>query len=112
MKLKLTSAWLLALVLLQGCAILGVPPADTFNKRAVVANGLVEQASKTVETLFVAGKLSPEDATQYNQRTKDAATGIDLARELHVSDPVAADARLTAIEAALTALKSELERRQ
>ena len=111
MKLKLSVAWLLAL-LLVGCSTLGVPAADTFNKRVVAANALVEQASATVETLLVAGKISKEEAQQYNQRAKDAAAAIDIARSAQATDPAEADARLSAIMNALNALVAELEKRQ
>lgn len=99
------------LIMLAACQSLGVPPADTFSKRVIVANGLVESASATVETLYTAGKLSQPDARQFNQRCTDAATGIDIARQAHVTDPAAADARLTAIIAGLNALSAELKTR-
>lgn len=109
MKLKLKIFPLL--ILLAACQSLGVPPADTFNKRVIVANGLVESASATVETLFVAGKLSQPEARQFNQRCADAAAGIDITRQTRVTDPTAADAKLTAIIAGLNALNAELKTR-
>lgn len=111
MRLQRLSLIPLLLVLLAGCGSLGIPQADTFNKRIVVANSLVESASATVETLYTAGKLSQPDARQFNQRCADAATGIDIARQTHVTDPSAADARLTAIIAGLNALSAELKTR-
>jgi hypothetical protein len=110
MKLKLSI--LPFIILLAACQSLGVPPADTFNKRIVVANSLVESASATVETLFTAGKLSQPDAKQFNQRCADAAAGIDITRQTHVTDPTAADAKLTAIIAGLNALNAELQNRK
>lgn len=109
---RLKAACAVLIVVLSGCSVLGVPPADTFNKRVVVANGIVEQVSRTVETLFVAGKLTKEDAQAYNERAESAATGIDIAVQAHATDPTGADTRLGAIIAALNALKSELEARQ
>ena len=109
---RLKAACLVFIVMLTGCAALGVPPADTFNKRVIVANGIVEQVSRSVETLFVAGKLSKEDAQQYNERLETAATGIDAAVQVHATDPTGADAKLSAIITALNILKGELEKRQ
>jgi hypothetical protein len=34
------------LILVAGCAALGVPQADTFNKRVIVANSIVESARR------------------------------------------------------------------
>lgn len=112
MMKRLKTALAVMVVVLSGCAVLGVPPADTFNKRVVVANGIVEQVSRSVETLFVAGKLSQADAQQYNERAENAATGIDAAVQVHATDPTGADAKLSAIITALNILKAELEKRQ
>ena len=100
------------LLILAACASLGVPQADTFNKRVVVANGIVESTAKTIETLFVAGKLSKDEAQQANDRAKDLATGIDVARQVYPTDPAGADDRLTAAITALNALNAFLETRK
>lgn len=107
MKLKLSILPLL--LLLAACTTLGVPQADTFNKRVVVANGVVEATTKTIETLYVAGKLDKEEAHKANEQASNAATGIDIARQTHTTDPAAADAKLTATLAALNALNAYLE---
>lgn len=111
MKVKIGLVPLLAL-LISACAALGVPPADTFNKRVILANGIVEQASATIEALTIARKISKPEAASYNERAREAASAIDVAREIRVSDPAAADARLTAIIRGLHVLNAELQRRQ
>lgn len=100
------------LVLLAGCAALGVPEADTFNKRVIVANSIAESAASTVATLTATGKLSKEDAQSALDRVRTAAIGIDIARDALPADPKAADARLTAVVAALNAIVAELETRK
>lgn len=111
MKHKLSILPLL-LLMLAGCAALGVPQADTFNKRIVVANGVVESTTKTIETLYVAGKLTKDEAQEANEQAGNAAVGIDIARQTHTTDPAAADAKLTATLAALNALNAYLENRK
>jgi hypothetical protein len=110
-NLQILAASLLCFAMLA-CASLGVPEADTFNKKTVVANGLVESASATVETLYTAGKLSQPDARSFNQRLENAAKAIDIAKQVHQTDPATADARLSAIIAGLNALQSELQARK
>lgn len=109
---KLKLPLVLLVTLLAGCAALGVPAADTFNKRVVVANGLVEQVSATVETLSVAGKLPAPLALSYNNRAAEAGKAIDITMQVHTTDPAAADARLSQIIAGLNALQSELQARK
>lgn len=107
-KLKIPLAFVL-LVLLSACQTLGVPQADTFNKRVIVANSIVEQSANTVSTLVSAGRLSHEDAQRSLDRVRDAAAGIDVARQVLPDDPAAADAKLSAVIAALNALNLYLE---
>lgn len=99
-------------VWLASCAALGVPQADTFNKRIVVANSVAETAAGTIGTLVAAGKLTPEEAQSALDKTKSAAAGIDLARKIHAQDPQAANTELGAIIASLNALSLYLESRQ
>jgi polyhydroxyalkanoate synthesis regulator phasin len=99
-------------VWLASCAALGVPQADTFNKRIVVANSVAETSATTIATLVSAGKLSPEEAQKALDQTKNAAAGVDLARKVYAQDPSAANTQLGAIIASLNALTLYLESRQ
>lgn len=103
---------LLIVTLLAGCAALGVAPANTFNKRAVVANATIESTAVTVQTLYEAGKLDKTDANAAIQQLLDAARGIDLAREIYEVDPTQASDRLSAIVVTLQALDAYLRTKQ
>lgn len=100
------------LLLLTACAALGVPQADTFNKQVVVANSLVESVATTAASLHAAGKIS-DDARHdvYSQGTQARAT-IEIVRQLHATNPLAAENRLNTIIVALTALQTQLEAKQ
>jgi len=108
MKSKLSILTLL-LVLVAGCAALGVPQADTFNKKVVAANAIVESAAGTIATLAGAGKISTEDAHKYLDQAKDAAHAIDVTREVYATNPGEAENRLGAIIVGLNALTALLE---
>lgn len=111
MKLKLSILPLL-IVLISGCASLGVPKADTFNKQIVVANGLVASAASTAETLLTAGKITQGEARDVVEQGTEARATIEVIRQLHATDPLAAENRLNTIIAALTALQTRLEAKQ
>ena len=102
----------LLLALLTGCAALGVPQADTFNKRVVVANSIVESVATTTATLHAAGKITDEERGSVYQQGTEARAAIELARQLHATDPLAAENRLSTIIVALTALQGRLEAQQ
>lgn len=110
-KFKLSIVPLLVL-LIAGCAVLGVPKADTFNKQVVVANGLVESVATSAATLHAAGKISDEDRTDVYQQGTEARLTIEIVRQLHATDPLAAQNRLNTIIVALTALQTRLEAKQ
>lgn len=100
------------LLILSACAALGVPKADTFNKQVVVANAIVESVATTAASLHAAGKISDTERTAvYNEGT-EARAAIEVVRQLHATDPLAADNRLNTIIVALTALQARLEAKQ
>lgn len=100
------------LLILAACQSLGIPQADTFNKRVIVANGIVESTTTTIETLYLAGKLSKDEAQRANAQATNAATGIDVARTAHDSDPATGNTKLTSVIAALGALNAYLEQKK
>jgi hypothetical protein len=98
--------------MLAACAALGVPKADTFNKQVVVANSIVESIATTAASLHAAGKISDDTRTDvYNQGTQ-ARASIEIVRQLHATDPLAAENRLNTIIVALTAVQTRLEAQQ
>jgi hypothetical protein len=99
-------------VWLASCSVLGIPQADTFNKRIVVANSVAETTATTIGTLYAAGKLTQEEAQTALDQTRNAAAGIDIARKLHAQDPSGANTQLGAIIASLNALTLYLQSRE
>lgn len=104
--------FLLAVQFLVGCAALGVPAADTFNKKAAGAVQTVNAASQLTLTLLQARKITPDENDAYIARAEQAQHAINLTRQLHVTDPTGAADRLTQIIAGLAILQTELENRK
>lgn len=100
------------LFLLTACASLGIPQADTFNKQVIVANSLVESVATTASSLHATGKITDEDKASVYQQGTEARAAIELVRNVHTADPLAAENRLNTIIVALTALQSRLEAQQ
>jgi hypothetical protein len=100
------------IIMLSACAALGVPKADTFNKQVIVANGMVESAATTAASLHAAGKISEDAKTDVYSKGTQARASIEIIRQLHATDPLAAENRLNTIIVALTALQAQLEAKQ
>lgn len=98
--------------LLVGCASLGVPQADTFNKKVAGAVQTVNAASQLDLTLLQARKITPDESDAYIARIEQAQHAVDLTRQLHETDPSGAEDRLAQIIAGLAILQSELEARK
>lgn len=94
----------LALAVLVGCAQLGLATPKTFNDKAAVAYGSVTQVVKTTTTLLTAKKISSNDAQNVLTTAENAKAGIDVAVQIAATDPATATNKLTAINAALTAI--------
>jgi hypothetical protein len=110
MKLKLSILPLL--LILAACSTLGIPPADTFNKKAAAAVVSVNTASQATLTLLQARKISPDESDRYIDRAEEAQNGINVARSLHAVDPAGATDKLNLTIAALQLLIAELEARK
>jgi hypothetical protein len=103
-------AWLaaLSLMILMGCAQLGVPAADSFNKKALAAHQTVTAIAQTATTLRQAGKLSDADRDNIVATLKGAEAGIDLATLAAKTNADAGATKLDASIAVLTALQTYL----
>lgn len=99
-------------LMIAGCAALGVPPADTFNKKAAAAVTTVNAASQSVLTLLQARKITPDESDAYTLRTEQAQQAIDAARSIYSTDPNGANDALAKVITALTILQTELEARK
>lgn len=98
-------------LLLAACAQLGVPEADTFNKKVFAGYNTVEGIAKTASDLRTAGKLSDGDRDNVVATARSAIQGLDLAKTLHASNPQAGNDKLTATITVLTALQAYLATR-
>lgn len=103
--------YMLALVV-SGCAQLGLPQADTFNERLAVGYGAVTEVRTLATTLLNAKKISSADAQNVLAQTDAARAGLDLARSMSVSNIAAAEGKLSAAKAVLSAVQSYLASRQ
>lgn len=106
------TALYICFLLLAGCAALGVPAADTFNKKAAGAVQMVNASSQASLTLLQARKITPDESDTFIARAEQFQHAIDLTRQLHATDPAGAADRLTQIIAGLTILQTELEQRK
>lgn len=95
-------------VILAACAQMGMPAADTFNKKEVAAHATVTAIAKGALTLRQAGKLSDADRDNVVATLRTAETGIDLAKMVATTDPVAGMSKLNASVAVLNALQDYL----
>jgi cbb3-type cytochrome oxidase cytochrome c subunit len=66
-------------LLLTACAAFGVPPATTFNTRALAATNTVQVVAKQAITMRAAGKLSDADRDNVVATLRTVEGGIDIA---------------------------------
>lgn len=102
--------WLLfaCALILAACAQLGVPSPDTFNKRALAGYQTVETIATTAGSLRSAGKLSDADRDNVVATSRTAIAALDLARQVHATNPQAGEDKLSATITVLAALSAYL----
>lgn len=90
-------AFLFAMVLvLSACASLGIPPADTFNKRLQVGYTTIETVADSTTLLLQTGKLSRSDGENVLEQATNAKASLDIARSIHETSPELGDSKLSA----------------
>ena len=94
--------------LLGACAQLGMQSPDTFNKRVAAAYVTVQTVADGATAALTAGKLSKSDATNVVTTGRTALQAIDVAAQLHSTNPKAGEDKLAATLAILTALQGYL----
>jgi len=99
------------LLFLSACIALGVATPQTFNEKLAVGYSTVTASRDATATLLSSGKLSASDAQNVQDQLNNARTGLDVAREVHATNPSAGDAKLSAVVTGLTALQSYLQSR-
>ena len=104
--------FLIVLTLVLGCAQLGLPQAQTFDQKLAVGYATVTAIRTSATTLLAAKKITADDAQHVQDQANNARAGLDIARATAVTDPAAANAKLTAVRTALTALNAYLISKQ
>lgn len=97
---------------LQGCASLGVPAADTINKKAAEGYIAITAAANSVTTLRAAGKMSETDRNNTVATLQTAKSGLDAAVKQGTTDPTGAQTNLDRIMLVLNALTAALAAQQ
>lgn len=100
------------LILVSACATLNVPAPQTFNQKALAAYNSVDAVVQSTTTLLASGKISAADAQQVHDQAVNLKTGIELAEQIHATNPTAGDDKLAATIMALTALQGYLTARE
>lgn len=110
MKAAFKARWLLALLalLVLSCAQLGVPQADTFNKKVTAAAATAEGLVSTANNLALAGKISKQDHGFVLKRAKELKLGLETASKMHATNPLQAEDNLQLAINALTILQGTL----
>lgn len=101
-----------AIASLQGCASLGVPVADTINKKAAEGYIAITAAANSVTTLRAAGKMSETDRNNTVATLQTAKSGLDAAVKQGTTDPAGAQTNLDRIMLVLNALTAALATQQ
>lgn len=108
MKRNYLPFYVLVLVLMCACQALGIATPQTFNERLAAGYVTVTGIRESTGTLLVAGKISAGDAQNVQGQADNARTGLDLARQIHATNPPAGDAKLDAVVTGLAALQAYL----
>jgi hypothetical protein len=99
------------LLVLSSCSLLGVATPQTFNERLAAGYTTVTAARDTTATLLSSSKLSASDAQNVQDQLNNARTGLDLARQVHATNPRAGNQKLDSVVTGLSALQAYLQSR-
>lgn len=98
----------IAITVLAGCSLLGVPVPQTMNERVSAAYISVTTVRQETLSLLQAGKITAADAKNIETQADNARSGIDIAKQLDLTNPAQASDRLTAALSVLQALETYL----
>ena len=103
--------WIL-LLLLAGCASLGLAPAQSFDQRLAYVQSGVTSARTSVAHALAAGTLKSADGQKALELTDEARAAVEAARTAQVSgDTTTAQQKLMLATSVLTQLQSYLQAR-
>jgi hypothetical protein len=110
MRHESPTLWLCAVfaMLLSACTALGIQAPETFNQRLAVGYVTVEGVAKQAQALRASGKLSDADRANVVSTNASAIAALDLAKQMHATNPQAGTEKLTAAITVLNALSAYL----
>jgi len=91
-----------------GCSVFGLPVPETFNERLAAGYTSVTGVRNSATALLDSGTLSSVDGLNVLDQTDNARAGLDIARQIHTTNPNAGSEKLTAVVAGLKALNGYL----
>jgi hypothetical protein len=100
------------MAVLSACAAIGLPSPESFEDRLALGVGAVTQIRTDATVLLRQKAIDADDAQNAQDAANVARTGLDIARNLANVDRTAAEARLRATTAALTAMQTYLATRK
>jgi hypothetical protein len=98
----------MALSICAACASVGVPPADTFNKKLAAGYVTVSAVADAATSAVNSGAITKADAAGVLAAVKAVEQGLDTAASIHATDAAAGDTKLQTAIQALTALQAYL----
>lgn len=110
MKAKLFYSWLVALILISGCATLAVP--QTFDQRLAYAYGALTAVRDTGTMLIERGRIGPEDGVHILRATDEMRFLLDAARDVYPTDPLTAENKLKFVNGVLMQLEAFLKEKE
>lgn len=94
--------------MLLACAQFGGVTPQTFNQKVLAAQTTATTVLKLNDDLLLGKQITAADATNIEKQADNLQAGIDIARQVHATNPTAGDAKLQAVLTALQALQSYL----
>jgi hypothetical protein len=107
-RLRNYAALTFACWLLVACSTINLGVPKSFNASLQDGYTAITAIVNTAGTLYAAGKLSDADKANVVSVATEAKNGLDIARQIHTTDPTAGADKLTATIAGLTALQNYL----
>lgn len=105
MKLFRSFLILTTIIAMTACTALGIPVADTFNKKLEVGYVTVDTVATSTNNLLISGTLSKSDASNILEQGLNAKAALDIARSVHDTSPALGDAKLASALVVLQALQ-------
>lgn len=104
--MKIRSFLAAALLALAACSQVGLQTPQTFNARLAAGYTTVQTVADGARAALVAGKITKADADNVVTTERTALAALDVANQIHATDPKAGEDKLTATLTILQALNA------